>query len=132
MLCACCVRVLAGVSNLSTFHPMARVPRIFSKLEFSGQPMRKRGLHGQLMPIKNMQAIQTKYLPATNYRGSRVKATCERGTLTLPYRYDCDQFECHRETARQLFEKLFSKDFSTPMVFATGCLPDGTYAHVLI
>ena len=80
----------------------------------------------------NMQAIQTKYLPATNYRGSRVKATCEKGTLTLPYRYDCDQYECHRETARQLFSKLFSKDFSTPVVFATGCLPDGTYAHVII
>lgn len=94
--------------------------------------MRKRGLHGQLMPIKTMQAIKTKYLPATNYRGSRVKATCERGTLTLPYRYDCDQFECHRETARQLFEKIFSKDFSTPIVFASGCLPDGTYAHVII
>ena len=90
------------------------------------------GSGGQLTPLQTMQAIQTKYLPATNYRGSRVKATCEKGTLTLPYRYDCDQYECHRETARQLFAKLFSKDFSTPVVFATGCLPDGTYAHVII
>lgn len=32
-----------------------------------------------------MQAIQTKYLPATNYRGSRIKATCERGSLTIGY-----------------------------------------------
>jgi hypothetical protein len=46
-------QVLAGVSNLSTFHPMDPVQSISSKPEFSGQPMRKRGLHGQLMPDSN-------------------------------------------------------------------------------
>jgi hypothetical protein len=94
--------------------------------------MRKRGFHGQLMPLQTMQSIQTKYLPATTHRGSRIKAICERGTLTLPYRYDMDGYDCHREAARQLFDKLFSKDFGGPVVFATGCLPDGTYAHVII
>jgi hypothetical protein len=89
-------------------------------------------MRGQLTPIKIMQSIQTKYLPATTHRGSRIKAICERGTLTMPYRYDMDGYDCHRETARQLFDKLFSKEFGGPVVFATGCLPDGTYAHVII
>ena len=132
-----CVPAVCGCSGRTRVcpHPTTRQGcwSLRGSLNSPEDPWGKlRGFCGQLMPIKNMQAIKTKYLPATNYRGSRVKATCEKGTLTLPYRYDCDQFECHRETARQLFEKLFSKDFSTPMVFATGCLPDGTYAHVLI
>lgn len=30
-----------------------------------------------------MQAIVTRFLPATNYRGSRIKATCDRGSITV-------------------------------------------------
>jgi hypothetical protein len=32
-----------------------------------------------------MQAIITKYLPATDLRGSRIKARCERGNITISY-----------------------------------------------
>lgn len=31
------------------------------------------------------QAIQTKYLPATSFKGSRIKAWCERGSITIDY-----------------------------------------------
>ena len=30
-----------------------------------------------------MQAIITKFLPATNFKPSRIKATCERGSITI-------------------------------------------------
>lgn len=33
---------------------------------------------------KNMQAIITKYIPATNTRGTRIKATCSPGSITIP------------------------------------------------
>ena len=34
------------------------------------------------------QSITTKYLPPTNSRGSRIKATCEAGSVTIPYAYE--------------------------------------------
>jgi hypothetical protein len=90
-----------------------------------------------------MQAIQTKYLPATNTRGSRIKATCERGSITIPYPYELSGDECHREAVRQLVARFCAEDFKsyqTPIEsnpwnrwnrsFATGCLPDGSFAHV--
>jgi hypothetical protein len=40
-----------------------------------------------------MQAITTRYLSPTTYRGARVKATAgkDRETVTIPYSYGCDQ-----------------------------------------
>lgn len=32
-----------------------------------------------------MQAIITKYLCPTNHRGSRIKASCQAGSLTIPW-----------------------------------------------
>jgi hypothetical protein len=34
-----------------------------------------------------MQAITTKYIGPTNFRGSRIKASCPAGSITLPYDY---------------------------------------------
>lgn len=34
-----------------------------------------------------MQAIKTKYLPATNTKPSRIKAECEAGSITISYDY---------------------------------------------
>lgn len=90
-----------------------------------------------------MQAIQTKYLPATNTRGSRIKATCERGSITIDYPHDLSGDEVHREAVRHLIARFLREDeegenpcpaFRNPWFrdFATGCLPDGTYAHVLL
>ena len=93
-------------------------------------------------PTNNMQAIQTKYLPATNYRGSRVKATCERGSITIPFPYDKSGDAIHREAALQLLERFVSEDWTERAIppsqnpwkreFVTGCLPDGTMAHILL
>lgn len=53
-LCVNYARVPVMDWKVFTFPPMARVRSISSKLKFSGEPMRKRGFNGQLMPIKTI------------------------------------------------------------------------------
>lgn len=94
------------------------------------------------MPIQIMQAIHSNYIPATNTRGSRIKATCERGSITIDYPHEKSGDEVHREAVRQLLERFVSEDWTeraTPpsqnpwkREFATGSLPNGTVAHVLL
>lgn len=91
-----------------------------------------------------MQAIQTKYLPATNVRGSRIKATCDRGSITIPYPHELSGDEVHREAARQLIAKFNAEDakeYGPKSValgrgwnceFVTGSIPDGSYVHVFV
>ncbi len=104
--------------------------------------MRKRGFHGQLMPIQIMQAIQTKYLPPTDTKGARIKATCERGTRTIPYPYELSGDSVHREAALQLIERFVAEDWKERSIppsqnpwkraFVTGSLPDGSMVHVFL
>lgn len=82
-----------------------------------------------------MQAIVTKYLPATETKGSRIKATCAAGTITLDYHSIGDgslgEEGLHAEVARQLKLKMARKGgahWDRPTV--CGCLPDGSFAHV--
>jgi hypothetical protein len=61
------------------------------------------------------QAILTKYLPRTNYRGSRIKATCDRGSITVPY--DHGASNPHKEAALALVRKFMAEDakkYDTP------------------
>jgi hypothetical protein len=52
------------------------------------------------------QAITTKYIGATNTRGSRVKATSGGGlTLTIPYDHSLDTFDAHLKAAVALARK---------------------------
>ena len=53
-----------------------------------------------------MQAIVTKYLPATNTKGSRIKATCDAGSVTIPYPHELSGSDCHRSAALCLITKL--------------------------
>lgn len=73
-----------------------------------------------------MQAIHTKYLPATNTRGSRIKATCEAGSLTIDYPHDLNGQACHRRAAEALVARLGWQ--YGPLL--CGCLPDGSYCFV--
>ena len=50
-----------------------------------------------------MQAITTKYLPATNHRGSRIKASCAAGSITIGYDHS---EEPHRAAALALITRL--------------------------
>ena len=100
------------------------------------------GCNGQLMPFQTMQAIHSKYIPATNTLGSRIKATCERGSITIPFPCDKSGDAVHREAALQLLERFVSEDWTERAIppsqnpwkreFVTGSLPDGTFAHILL
>jgi hypothetical protein len=75
-----------------------------------------------------MEAIKTRFLGATDTKGARIKASCSKGSLTIPYPYETDSHNGHQQAARL----LLSRDFGDNIVFATGHLPDGTYVHVVI
>ena len=69
-----------------------------------------------------MQAIITKYLGPTNYHGARIKATCQAGSVTVPFDYAAK--EPHDVAAIALRAKLgWEKDSYGRMV--RGALPDG-------
>lgn len=52
------------------------------------------------------QAISTKYLGATNHRGSRIKATCPAGSLTVPFDHALNAPNNHAAAGIALARKL--------------------------
>jgi hypothetical protein len=113
------------------------------KLEFPGESMGETPwIPRAIDALQTMQSIQTKYLPPTDTKGARIKATCERGTRTIPYPYELSGDSVHREAALQLIERFVAEDWkerATPpsqnpwkRAFVTGSLPDGTMAHVFL
>lgn len=52
------------------------------------------------------QAIVTKYLGPTNFRGSRVKATCDAGSITLGWDHSLNSEDNHTRAAQALADKL--------------------------
>ena len=52
------------------------------------------------------QAIETKYLKATNVRGSRIKASALAGSLTVGYDYALDGAANHAAAAQALIARL--------------------------
>lgn len=87
-----------------------------------------------------MQAIVTKYLPATNTKPSRIKAQCERGSITISFDCELGVDDTHKCAAKALVGKFVTEDakqYGTKPAanpwnkpFVTGCLPSGNYAHV--
>ena len=90
-----------------------------------------------------MQAIVTKFLPATNFKGSRLKASCDRGSVIIPYPDELPMGEaCHRSAASALVARFLAEDVKNygttvagacsgwSLPFVSGGLPDGTWAHV--
>ena len=73
-----------------------------------------------------MKAIQTKYLPCTNTRGSRIKAWAEGGNqVTVPYPHELSGQAVHRLAAETLCKKL-----GWTGALLGGGLPNGDYAFV--
>ena len=72
-------------------------------------------------------AIQTKFLPCTNYRGSRVKAWCQAGSVVLSWDHALNVEENHEKAAKALAAKV---DWTHERygVLVGGALPDGGYA----
>lgn len=87
-----------------------------------------------------MQAIITKYLPPSNVRGARIKASCERGSVTIGYPHELSGDKCHVAAADALIAKFIKEDaenygthvnpWSKPRV--CGQIPSGEYVHVFI
>ena len=70
-----------------------------------------------------MQAIVTKYLGPTEYRGSRVKATAQVGSLTLSWDYALNSDGNHRAAALALANKYNWLEYSD--LSEGGSLPAG-------
>lgn len=52
------------------------------------------------------QAIETKYLKATNVRGAHIKATAWAGSVTVPYAHELSTQDAHKAAALTLIDKL--------------------------
>jgi hypothetical protein len=76
-----------------------------------------------------MQAIITKYLCATNARGSRIKASCKAGSVTISYPHELSGQACHRAAAEALVKKMGWDDAHYGGLLG-GQLPSGDYAFV--
>jgi len=80
-----------------------------------------------------MKAIQTKFLPVTNFKPLRVKAWIEGGaSVVVSYHSYDSAYDAHRDAARKLHTKLdwerVSGGFDGGWV--SGGLPNGDYCHV--
>lgn len=78
-----------------------------------------------------MQAITTKIIDATNTRGTRIKATCVSGTVTVPYEHAGSDEDAHTIAAYALVKKL-GWDMLTERYgkLVTGQMRNGHYCHV--
>ena len=70
-----------------------------------------------------MKAIQTKYLAATNTRGSRIKATAGNMSATVPYNHAMSDEAVHFEAVKELVKKNCLDWDISEMVF--GGIRDG-------
>jgi hypothetical protein len=53
-----------------------------------------------------MMAIQTKYIVATNSKGSRIKAwTCNGHSVTIPYPHEYSHEQCYFQAVKALVDK---------------------------
>ena len=89
-----------------------------------------------------MQAIYTKYLPSTNYKCSRIKATAERGSVIISFDDGNGIENAHILAAQRLVDKFVTEDVSKygskrsdnpwNRKRVVGGLPQGGYAHVFV
>ena len=74
------------------------------------------------------QAIVTKYLAPTCCTGARIKATCDAGSVTIPYPYEFSGAKTHAVAVHALLGKL---QWSGEWI--AGGMPDGKgYVFVCI
>jgi hypothetical protein len=78
-----------------------------------------------------MKAIQIKYLPATNFKGSRMKAWTEGGnSITVPFQYEIsDDLARAQDVAQELINKMGWDAHSK--ITGMGTLPNGDWVATL-
>lgn len=89
-----------------------------------------------------MQAIVTRYVPATNTKPSRIKASCARGSVVVSYPHELSGEAVHSYGADSLVAKfvaLDAKEYGTSSEKnpwnrkrIIGSLPSGEMAHVFV
>ena len=88
-----------------------------------------------------MQVITTKIMPATNTKPTRIKASCERGSIIVSYDHAGSAEEGHRHCALKLCRSFVEADAmqhgeasiaSNPWArpFVSGQLANGDWVHV--
>jgi hypothetical protein len=77
------------------------------------------------MSVYARQAIQTKYIGPSNFRGSRVKASAEAGSITLHWDHALNSEENHTRAA-----KTFADKYGWSGNWHIGALPGRGYAFV--
>jgi hypothetical protein len=76
-----------------------------------------------------MQAIICKYFGPTNVKGSRIKAQCAAGSITIDYPHELSGQEVYRKAAEALVSKLGWNDIAYGNLLG-GQLPSGDYVFV--
>lgn len=77
-------------------------------------------------PIR--QAITTRYMGPTNFRGSRIKASAERGSITVSWEAGGNADENHRAACLALLAKFRAEDKAKYNTSAdNGWGPDGDW-----
>ena len=61
-------------------------------------------------PIHARQAIVTRYLGPTNTRPSRIRATCDRASITISFPQGESLVDAHAEAVRALLAKFHKED----------------------
>jgi hypothetical protein len=87
-----------------------------------------------------MQAIQTRYIGPSNTKDARVKAWCERGSVTVSYPHELSGAAVHRAAVDALIAKFVTDDAARygceknpwQSDYVTGALPGGDYCHVFV
>ena len=77
-----------------------------------------------------MQAIQTRYFGPGNVKGSRIKAWCVAGSVTIDYPHEVGTGQpAHRLAAEALRDKL---GWNTPRYgrLLGACLPNGDHCFI--
>jgi len=88
-----------------------------------------------------MQAIISKFMPCTNTRGSRIKASCDRGSITVSYDHETSHEDPHIKAVDALIARFVAEDavkygtkennpWNRPR--ACGQIPSGDYVHVFL
>lgn len=76
-----------------------------------------------------MKAIQVKFLPATNFKGARMKAWAEGGnSIILPFQYEISNDELRAEL---MATELLTKMKWNVKITGRGALPNGDWAITL-